>query len=95
MADECKVYEQRAPRMNAIGIRTVPWLAYTALSDNGSVTFTKSTVMVTVKSTLAGFLTFESTSGTDPDGTVGPFRINADEPYDFDVRPGSIMRFDT
>jgi hypothetical protein len=95
MANECKVFEMRAPRMANAQIRPVPFLAYNELSDNGTVTFNKSTVMVTVYSTLAGNLTFEATDGTDPDGTVAPFPIAASTHYDFDVRGGSIMRFDT
>lgn len=95
MANECRVFEQRPPRSNLAPIRTVPFLAYAALSDNGTVTFNKSTTMITVVSTLAGYLTFEAADGTDPDGTVAPFPINATEMYDFDVRGGTIMRFDT
>lgn len=95
MANECKVFQMRQPRLGNAPIRPVPFLAYDALSDNGTVTFNKSTVMVTVVSSLAGNLTFEATDGTDPDGTVAPFPIKADEMYDFDVRGGSIMRFDS
>lgn len=95
MANECKVFEMRAPRVRSVPIRTVPFLAYTALSDNGTVTFNKSTTMITVVSSLAGTLTFEATDGTDPDGTVAPFPIVADREYDFDVRGGSIMRYDS
>lgn len=95
MANECKVFEMIGPRHGNAPIRVVPFLAYTALSDNGTVTFNKSTQMVTVISSLAGTLTFEATDGTDPDGTVAPFPIIADTPYDFDVRPGTIMRYDT
>lgn len=95
MANECKVFEMIRPRTSLAPIRTVPFLAYSQLSDNGTVTFNKSTTMVSVFSTLAGNLTFEATDGTDPDGTVAPFPIAANTYYDFDVRPGSIMRFDT
>lgn len=95
MANECKVFEMQQPRNRAAPLRTVPFLAYNALSDNGSVTFNKSTQMITVISSLAGTLTFEATNGTDPDGTVAPFPILADTMYDFDVRPGSIMRYDS
>jgi hypothetical protein len=95
MANECKVFEMITPRNPNAPVRSVPFLAYTALSDNGTVTFNKSTQVVTVISSLAGTLTFEATDGTDPDGTVAPFPINATEAYDFSVRPGSIMRFDT
>lgn len=94
MANECKVFEMIAPRGRA-PVRPVPFLAYTQLSDDGTVTFGKSTGLVTVYSTLAGNLTFEATDGTDPDGTVAPFPIAASTHYDFDVRPGSKMRFDT
>jgi len=95
MANECKVFEMRSPRLPNAPVRVVPFLAYTQLSDNGTVTLTKSTVMVTVYSTLAGNLTFEATDGTDPDGTVAPFPIAASTHYDFDVRPGSIIRYDS
>ena len=95
MANECKVFEMRAPRNGRVPIRPVPFLAYNALSDNETVTFNKSTQMITVISSLAGTLTFEATNGTDPDGTVAPFPIVADREYDFDVRPGSIMRYDS
>lgn len=95
MASECKVFEQIAPRLQNAPVRTVPFLAYSALSDNGTVTFNKSTQVVTVITTLAGNLTFEATDGTDPDGTVAPFPIAANTPYDFSVKGGSIMRFDT
>lgn len=95
MANECKVFEMREPRLRSANLRPVPFLAYSTLSDNGTVTFNKSTMMVTVVSSLSGNLTFEATDGTDPDGTGAPFPIAADTFYDFDVRPGSIMRFDT
>ncbi len=95
MANECTVFEMRAPRYNNLPLRTVPFLARTQLSDNGTVTLNKSTVMVSIYSTLAGTLTFEATDGTDPDGTVAPFPIAATTYYDFDVRPGSIIRYDT
>lgn len=95
MANECKVFEMNAPRNPHVPIRVVPFLAYNALSDNGSVTFNKSTQMITVVSSLAGTLTFSSTSGTDPDGTVAPFPIAADLLYDFDVRPGTKVRYDS
>lgn len=94
MANECKVFEMVGPRNQAAPVRTVPFLAYTALSTAGTVTLNKSTVMVTVYSTLAGNLTFEAADGTDPDGTVAPFPIAASTLYDFDVRPGSKIRFD-
>ena len=94
MADECKVWQMTAPRGRA-DLRPVPFLAYGTLSDNGTVTFNKSTQMISVRTSLAGNLTFEATDGTDPDGTVAPFPIDANIYYDFDVRPGSIMRFDT
>ena len=95
MANECSVFEMRSPRMTTAPIRTVPFLAKTLLSDNGTVTLNKSTVMVTIISTLAGTLTFEATDGTDPDGTIAPFPIAANTLYDFDIRGGSIVRYDT
>lgn len=95
MADECKVFEQQAPRSSLAPLRVVPFLAFTELSDTESATFGLSTQMVTVVSSLAGTLTFEATDGTDPDGTVAPFPIAADTPYDFDVKPGTKMRFDS
>jgi hypothetical protein len=94
MANECKVFEMQAPRNPHTPLRVVPFLDYTALSDNGTVAFDRSTQMITVVSSLAGVLTFASTSGTAPDGTVAPFPILADILYDFDVRPGTVMRFD-
>lgn len=94
MANECKVFEMQSLR-NRAEIFVVPFLAYTELSDNGVVTFGKSTQMINVYSSLAGTLTFSSASGTTPDGTVAPFPINALEHYQFDVRPGTVMRFDT
>jgi hypothetical protein len=94
MSNECKVFQMRAPRNSHVAIRPVPFLAYSTLSDNESVMFNKSTQMITIVSSLAGTLTFEATDGTDPDGTVAPFPIIADTLYDFDVRPGTIMRYD-
>ena len=94
MANECKVFEMIAPRNRAMSLRVVPFLARTQLSTGGSVTLNKSTSMVTVTSSLAGNLTFEETDGTDPDGTVDPFPIAADTFYDFEVRPGTKIRFD-
>lgn len=95
MADECRVYEMHSPRSPIARLRPVPFLAYNTLSDNGTVTFGRSTTMISVISSLAGTLTFEATNGTDPDGSVAPFPIAADTYFDFDVRPGTIMRFDT
>lgn len=94
MANECKIFEMRAPRGSSAPLRVVPFLAYSQLSTTGSATLTKSTVAITVYSTLAGSITFEATDGTNPDGTVAPFPIAANTYYDFDVRPGTVVRFD-
>lgn len=94
MANECTVWEMRQPRLRT-DIRVVPFLARTVLSDNGTVTLNKSTVMITVKTTLAGSVTFTETDGTAPDGTNKPFLMNINQEYDFDVRGGTVMRFDT
>ena len=94
MANECKVFEQITPRNSTAPIRTVPFLARTTLSSGGTCTFNKSTTVVTIVSSLAGTLDFEATDGTDPTGSLAPFPINANEYYDFDVRPGTKVRFD-
>ncbi len=93
MANECKVFEMRQPRMYNAPIRVVPFLAKQQLSSGGtSAAFNKSTVMVTIISSLAGTLEFSS-AGADPSGSGDTFPIAADIPYDFDVRPGTKVRF--
>lgn len=94
MANECKVFEMQAVRKASAPIRPVPFLARTPLSSGGSVTLGKSTTMVTIVSSLAGTVDFSSASGTDPTGSLAPFPIAADREYDFDVRPGTKIRFD-
>lgn len=95
MANECKVFEQQAPRNPHSPNRVVPFLAKQTLSTTGvSAAFNKSTQMITVVSSLAGVLTFTRADGTDPDGTTNTFPIVADREYDFDVRPGTKVRFD-
>lgn len=95
MANECKVFEQRTPRSALAPIRTVPFLARQQLSSGGtSSAFNKSTQMVTIVSSLAGTVDFTATDGTAPTGSLAPFPINANQEYDFDVRPGTQVRFD-
>ena len=94
MANECNVFEMQTPRTGTAPIRTVPFLARTQLSSTGSVTLNKSTTMITVYSTLAGGLTFTSTAGVAPDGTGIRWPVLANTLYDFDVRPGTAVRFD-
>ena len=94
MANECKVYQQKTPRSSNAPLRVTPWIAYSALSTGGTVTLNKSTTMVTIQSAISGAVDFEAADGTDPDGTLGPFAIAANTPYDFDVKPGSKIRFD-
>ena len=93
MANECKIFEMDQPRGLA-PIRKVPFLARQQLSSGGTATLNKSTTLITVVSSLAGTVDFEATDGTDPTGSLAPFPIAADMPYDFDVRPGSKVRFD-
>lgn len=95
MADECEVFEMRAPRNREAPIRPVPFLAKQLLdSAETSAAFNKSTQMVTVVSSLAGRLTFTTAAGVDPDGSTMSFPINANQEYDFDVKPGTKVRFD-
>lgn len=94
MANECTVFEMQSPRTSLSPIRTVPFLARTQLSAAGSVTLNKSTAMITVISTLAGGLTFTSAAGVAPDGTGIRWPVAANTLYDFDVRPGTAVRFD-
>lgn len=94
MANECTVFEMQLPRTHNAALRVVPFLARTQASSGGTVTLTKSTQMVTIVSTLAGTVDFEATDGTDPTGSLAPFPIAADTLYDFEVRPGSKIRFD-
>jgi hypothetical protein len=95
MANECTVFEMQTPRSGGSApIRPVPFLARTQVSSTGTVTFTKSTVMVSIYSTLAGTVDFTSTAGVAPTGALAPFPIAANTLYDFDVRPGTKVRFD-
>lgn len=94
MANECKIFEMALPRQALAPIRTVPFLAKQQLSSTGtSAAFTRSTRMVTIVSSLAGTLEFSSATGTDPSGSGDTFPIAADTLYDFDVRPGTKVRF--
>lgn len=92
MANECTVFEMITPR--AAPLRVMPPLARTQVSTAGTVTLDKSTQMVTVISTLAGTLDFTSTAGVAPTGSLAPFPIAANTLYDFEVRPGTKIRFD-
>lgn len=93
MANECKVYEQRAPRDVNAPIMTVPFLAKQSLSTTGtSAAFNKSTTMVSIVSTLAGTVEFSSVTA-DPSGAGDTFPINANETYHFSVRGGTKVRF--
>jgi hypothetical protein len=92
MADECTVFEMIAPR--GPQLRVAPFLARTQLSTTETVTLGKSTQMVSVYSTLAGTLDFTSAAGVDPTGSLAPFPIVAGDVYDFEVRPGTKIRFD-
>jgi hypothetical protein len=94
MANECTVFEMRGPRIRNAPLRTVPFLARTQLSDDGVITFNKSTTMISVYSTSAGTLDFATLSVTTPTGSTNPFPIAANTLYDFDVLGGSKMRFD-
>lgn len=94
MANECKVFEMTLPRTQLAPLRAVPFLARTQASSGGTVTLNKSTQMVTVISTLAGTLDFTAADGTAPTGSLAPFPIAADTLYDFEVRPGTKIRFD-
>jgi len=95
MADECKVFEMQAPRVDDTSIRVVPFLAKQVLSSaEMSLAFNKSTQMISVTSSLAGVLSFTTAAGVDPDGATNTFPIVADQYYDFDVRPGTKVRFD-
>lgn len=94
MADECKVFEMIAPRGNKAPLRVVPFLARQVLSSTElSAAFNKSTQMVTIVSSIAGTVDFTSTAGDAPDGTLAPFPINANQEYDFEVRPGTKVFF--
>ena len=95
MANECKVFQQQSPRSRNAPIRVVPWKDYDTLSDNDVITLGLGTTMITVISSVAGTLDFEPVAGTTPDGTLNPFSIAASTLYDFDVKPGMKMRFDT
>lgn len=92
MANECTVFEMQAPRGRA-EIRVVPFLNRQQASSGGTITFGKSTQMITVHSTLAGTLDFTSAANVDPTGSLAPFPIEAGILYDFDVRPGTKVRF--
>lgn len=95
MANECKVYEMRAPSNPHVAIRVVPFLAKQTLSSGDtSAAFNKSTKMITVNSSLAGVLTFTTAAGVDPDGSTMSFPIAANTPYDFEVRATTKVRFD-
>ena len=95
MANECTVFEMQTPRNGGSApIRVVPFLARTQVSTAGTVTLNKSTAMVSVYSTLAGTLDFTSAAGVAPTGSLAPFPIAANTLYDFDVRPGTKIRFD-
>ena len=94
MANECTVFQMQTPRTGTAPIRTVPFLARTQVSTAGTVTFTKSTAMISVYSTLAGTLDFSAADGTAPTGSLAAFPIAANTLYDFDVRPGTKVRFD-
>jgi hypothetical protein len=94
MANECTVFEMILPRTDRASLRVVPFLARTQVSTAGTVTLDKSTQMVTVVSTLAGTLDFTSTAGVAPTGSLAPFPIAANVFYDFEVRPGTKIRFD-
>lgn len=94
MANECKVFEMIYPRSPQAPLRSVPFLASQALSTTGtSAAFNKSTRMVTIVSSLAGTVEFSTTAGVDPSGATDLFPIAANIPYDFDVRPGTKVRF--
>ena len=95
MANECTIFEMGAPRVANAPIRKVPFLVRSQLSDDGVVTFGKSTTMISVYSTLAGTLDFATPSVATPTGSTNPFPIAANTLYDFDVPPNSKMRFDT
>ena len=93
MANECSVFEMTAPRNAEAPIRTAPFLAKQTLSATGvSAAFNASTKMVTVFSTLAGFVEFSSTTA-DPSGAGILFPINASVHYDFDVLATKKVRF--
>ena len=94
MANECTIFEMRGVRTNGTPIRPVPFLARTTRSTGETVTLNKSTTMVTIVSTINGTVDFESTAGVAPTGSLAPFPILANQLYDFDVRPGSKIRFD-
>lgn len=94
MANECKVFEQRAPRDKNAPIRVAPFIERQQLSSGGtSAAFNRSTTMITVVSSLAGTLDFTTTAGVDPTGSAMPFPINANQEYDFSVRPGTKVKF--
>lgn len=95
MANECKVFEMQSPRSANVPLRTAPFLARQQLSTGGlSSAFSKSTTMVTIVSSLAGAVDFTAANGAAPTGSLAPFPINANQEYDFDVRPGTQVRFD-
>lgn len=94
MANECKIFEQNAPRKGNAPIRVAPFLAYQQLSSGStSAAFNKSTVMITVVSSLAGTLDFTTGPGVAPTGSAMPFPINANQEYDFDVRANTQVKF--
>jgi len=94
MANECQVFEMVLPRQALAPIRTVPFLAKQALSSGAvSTAFNKSTRMVTIVSSIAGTVEFSTASNGDPAGSGDTFPIAANTPYDFDVRPGTKVRF--
>jgi hypothetical protein len=94
MANECKVFEMKGPRSPNAPIRPVPFLARQTLSTTGlSAAFNKSTQMVTIVSSIAGTVDFTAADGTAPTGSLAPFPINANQEYDFDVRPGTKVLF--
>jgi hypothetical protein len=96
MANECSVFEMRSPRRGDMPIRTVPALAKQQLSTTGtSAAFNASTTMVSIHTT-AGSVEFSRVVAgvmTDPDGTGVTWPLAINTYYDFDVQPGTKVRF--
>lgn len=92
MANECRVFQFTEIRARG-QVRPMPPLVYGTLSTTETVTLNKSTNMVTIVSSLAGTVDFSTITNVDPDGAKSPFPINANEAYDFGVRPGTKIKF--
>lgn len=72
----------------------MPCVVYSTLSDTDTLTLNASTTMITVESSVAGTIDFEATDGTAPTGALMPVRLVENIARDFDVRAGTVIRFD-